>query len=65
VEQLAQGLVVRDNSDLIESQLDEHNSRNGSSCACTSGREQTAMFSSAGVAALLGMALVVRRRRKR
>ncbi|MCC7381615.1 MAG: DUF2330 domain-containing protein [Deltaproteobacteria bacterium] len=63
VEQLAQGLLVRDNSRTIEQQLDEHNGRNGAGCGCASSDARRSLVSSAALIALLGAAILLRRRR--
>jgi MYXO-CTERM domain-containing protein len=63
VEQLAQGLVVRDNAGPIAQQLDDHNSRNGASgCGCTSGEGTGAAASGFGLLGLFGLAFLRRRR---
>lgn len=65
VEQLAQGLLVKDNSGEIESKLDDHNARNGAGgCGCSSEQGGRAAASSFALAGLLGYALLIRRRKR-
>lgn len=66
VEQLAQGLLVKDNTGEIASKLDDHNSRNGAGgCGCTADDRSSAAASSVALFGLIGLALIARRRRSR
>jgi hypothetical protein len=61
IEQLAQDLVVTDNSQRINDLLDSHNERNGSGCGCGSATEKTTAVGGLAGIALLGIALTIRR----
>lgn len=62
IEQLADGLVVKDNTKEIDDLLDGHNSRNGAGCDCGSTRRTTRTAGGLFGALLLGLGLVLRRR---
>jgi MYXO-CTERM domain-containing protein len=61
VEQLAQGLVVKDNTQQINQILNENNSRNSAGCGCSSEKQQST--ASIGAFALIGLVMLFRRRR--
>jgi MYXO-CTERM domain-containing protein len=64
IEQLAEGLVVRDNSGQINDLLDDHNERNGGGCGCGSATEKTGAAGGAAGALLLGILISLRRRKR-
>ncbi len=64
IEQLAEGLLVKDNTNDINNLLDEHNDRNSSGCGCGSAGERGGAAGSAVGALMLGLVLTLRRRRK-
>jgi MYXO-CTERM domain-containing protein len=64
IEQLAQGLTVTDNTQLINDLLDDHNDRNGGGCGCGSATEKTSAAGAGLSVLMLGLALTLRRRKK-
>ncbi|MCC7385838.1 MAG: DUF2330 domain-containing protein [Deltaproteobacteria bacterium] len=63
VEQLAQGLVIRDNTAAIKAMLDEQNARTAGGCGCRAGTARRRILSSAALVGGLALALGLRRRR--
>ncbi len=62
IEQLAEGILVKDNSGAIGDLLDGHNDRNGAGCDCGSAPAKRSTAGGLFGVALLGLVLLLRRR---